>query len=557
MSGKKPRVSSTDARNGGSVRMRRSIAAGFALASATSACGSSGGEPTSATPDVLVTDDAAVSRTHEASFLMIDEDDADTVYLSESELQTGDCRLYVSTNQGGTWSAVEETVDSLVETEKDPGAEQSPEVAPHTDCTLGSGSQNIRTELDQAPDGTLYYLFAGNHSNPAVLSRTVLLGRSDDGGSSWETTIIDDGTRSAPTEVEVNFQAHMAIDPDNPELIYAMWRRSQGGQQPRPPTRPFMAISEDGGTTFGEPFEMLEVNPGFDGPRPVVVDGELFAFYRESAPQTEDDAPPEQTKLFVSRSADRGQTWDEPTLLASALDASEPIPLYDRDAGTFHVVYHDNRNGDLDVFHTSSPDGSAWSEAMRLNDDLAENNIGQFYPQISQSPSGRLDVAWYDFRNDLNPPPGGDYRTHGDDVVVEPGEPLDLSSNMGVFQSVFTTSSTDGGATWSENVEVNDTLIDRSIGTWNNDYFVVVPVSVASWDDRMLVSWSDTRNGTSVSGTQDIYTSALAVADEGTSPLAQVITILGAALLGAGLALLAAVAFIRRSRSQGQTASSA
>jgi hypothetical protein len=80
----------------------------------------------------------------------------------------------------------------------------------------------------------------------------------------------------------------MAIDPDNPELIYVMWRRSQAGEQPppRPPTRPFMAVSEDGGVTFGEPTEMLDINPGFDGPRPIGVDDELFAFYRESAPST-------------------------------------------------------------------------------------------------------------------------------------------------------------------------------------------------------------------------------------------------------------------------------
>jgi hypothetical protein len=314
-----------------------------------------------------------------------------------------------------------------------------------------------------------------------------------------------------------------------------------------------MAVSEDGGATFGEPFEMLDVNPGFDGPRPIVVDDELFAFYRESVPSTEDDEPPEETQRFVTRSSDRGQTWDDPTLLASALDASEPIPHYDRDAGTFHVVYHDNRNGDLDVWHTSSTDGTEWSEAVRLNDDLLENNIGQFYPQISQSPSGRLDVAWYDFRNDLFPTPGGDFRTHGEDVVVDPGEPLDLSSNIGVQQSVFYTSSDDGGETWSENIEVTDGRIDRSIGTWNNDYFVVVPVSITSWDDRVLVSWSDTRNGTSVTGTQDIYTGAITTGDDDDgSGLAQVLAVLAAALVGAGITLLV-VAAVMRSRKQPAT----
>lgn len=98
----------------------------------------------------------------------------------------------MSTNRGGTWSAVEETVDSLVETERPAGADQTPELAPHIDCTLGSGSQNIRTELEQAADGMLYYLFASNNEDPAIRSRSVLLGArptAEDPGRrpSWTT----------------------------------------------------------------------------------------------------------------------------------------------------------------------------------------------------------------------------------------------------------------------------------------------------------------------------------------------------------------------------------
>lgn len=163
------------------------------LALVAQACGSGERSPAAAAPDVLVTNDTTVTRNHEAPYLLIDGDDPDTVYLSESELQSGDCRFYVSNDQGQTWTAEPGTVDSPVETEKGPGAPPAPELTDHSNCSLGTaGAQNIRTELDQAPDGTIYYTFHANDSNPEG-SRSVLLGRSNDKGRSWETTVVDAG----------------------------------------------------------------------------------------------------------------------------------------------------------------------------------------------------------------------------------------------------------------------------------------------------------------------------------------------------------------------------
>ncbi|MDQ3305808.1 MAG: hypothetical protein M3535_07480 [Actinomycetota bacterium] len=120
------------------MRLRTELLVGVGVALVLPACGSGGGEPTSAAPDVLVTDDATVSRTHEASYLLVDRDDPDTVYLSESELQSGDCRFYVSTDQGRSWATEETTVDSPVETEKLESAPPSPELPPATATTWWS-----------------------------------------------------------------------------------------------------------------------------------------------------------------------------------------------------------------------------------------------------------------------------------------------------------------------------------------------------------------------------------------------------------------------------------
>lgn len=523
---------------------RRLVAVGLLLVSV--GCGSAAEQAETVDgPDALVTDDDSLTRTHEAPNLLVDRDDPDTIYLSEVELQTGDCRFYVSRDRGGTWASVDVTVDSAVERAAQDDETVSPEAQGFVDCGLGpTGPQNIRTHLEQASDGTLYYVFHA-HDPDFGGTRSILLGRSRDRGRSWETTVVHAGPDADDrAEVEVNFLPHLALDSEDPQRVYVMWRRSYPRVEDVDdrPTRPWMAVSEDGGTTFGEPFMMLDQNTGFDAPRPVVVDGELHTFYRVQPASEGDESPP--TSLFAAVSADGGKSWQE-TQIASEADASEPIPLYDADRGAFYVVWHDNRNGDLDVFLSRSAEGVRWSDPVRLNDDPAENGIGQYYPQISLAPSGRIDVAWYDYRDDPNPPPQPDEE-----------EPLGLFSNLGQIQSVYYTSSGDGGETWSDNLRLNDSPIDRTIGTWNRQFFVVAPLSIASWDDRVLVSWSDTRNGTANTSTQDIYTSAAALGAGGIADSRSLLSIVAGAaglLIGAGLVLLIVVIVMRRTRRPEET----
>jgi hypothetical protein len=286
---------------------------------------------------------------------------------------------------------------------------------------------------------------------------------------------------------------------------------------------------------------MFEKNNGFDGPYPVIVGDRLYAFYRESAPPAPgpNDPPlaePPTTKLFVAISTDGGRTWAQDVEIARADDASEPMPLYDRERGRFHVVWHDNRDNELDVYYSSSADGAQWSTPKLLNDDMRGTRVGQHYPRIAMSPNGRIDVAWYDWRDDPFPPP-----------TVGTGQTLRLFTNRGRMASVYMTSSRDGGETWAANVKVNDTPIDRTIGTWINNIDVMSPVAIASDDRGAVVAWSDTRNGNSISQAQDIFTATVTF---GEAAAARRVTSLQAGLAGAlfglGLAMCLAVLLVRR-----------
>lgn len=516
---------------GGDILMRtamRRVLAAAILGITVGACASDTDGPATASAAVQVNrseDVLPLTRDEEAPALLVDRDDSDTVYMAYTDMTNGDCKFAVSTDRGATWRQ-----------------ESAPELEPYTqNCAMGyATSQNIRNELKQTPDGTIYYVFQANAPDRNG-TRSVMLGRSSDQGRSWRTVAIDPGTPAPEPGVsmEVNFEGHIAWEPDDPRRMYAMWRRSFNRFPESRPTRPYMATSEDGGATWSAPRLMFERNNGFDGPRPVVVGDRLFAIWRESAPPTPSggSAPlpsPPVTRLFASVSTDEGRTWTDHEI-ANANDASEPIPFYDRERETFYVVWHDNRAEELDVYFASSTDGVTWTEPVRLNDDPVGTKYGQHYPQISMNDDGRIDVAWYDWRDDPFPP-----------TTVGNGQTLSLFSNRGKFVSVFTTSSRDGGASWTPNIKVNDVPIDRTIGSWVNNMDVMAPVAVASLDEGPIVAWSDTRNGNAINNTQDIFTSTVTFGEPEVRRVTGFQAGVVGVLLGLGVAMCLAVFLTRR-----------
>ncbi|MCA1674754.1 MAG: BNR repeat-containing protein [Actinobacteria bacterium] len=105
------------------------------------------------------------------------------------------------------------------------------------------------------------------------------------------------------------------------------------------------------------------------------------------------------------------------------------------------------------------------------------------------APNGRVDVTWWDTRDD----PG----VYGNDV--------------------YYAASDDNGKTWSKNIRVTDRTIDRRIGVWGFNFDMSSPPGLASTDEFALLAWDDTRNADPTKpdsvalggGLQDIYTSAI------------------------------------------------
>ena len=265
----------------------------------------------------------------------------------------------------------------------------------------------------------------------------------------------------------------------------------------------------------------------FGGGNPkLAVDGKgaLYVLWPQATANIE---PRPDNPLYLSRSTDQGRTF-------TVHQAAPPSNWYGGAVmrwspkggpdGSLHVVTEDKlgqTQGDRDIYYRRSTDGGrTWSEGRVIHDDDPELLIGQFIPNLSVAPNGRLDAVWWDFRND----PG----TYVNDV--------------------YYAYSTDDGKTWSRNIRVTDRSINRRIGPWSNNFDMRQPPGVASTNAYALMAWDDTRNGDPVGQAQDVYASAVQfrqLAGGASNTLKYVLAgVIG--LLVAGLALLALALTARR-----------
>ena len=151
-------------------------------------------------------------------------------------------------------------------------------------------------------------------------------------------------------------------------------------------------------------------------------------------------------EIYYRRSTDRGVNWGPDTRLTSD-SAMSYLPTVAVNGSAVHVAWRDSRDRGIEVYYKrSTDDGATWSADTRLTDSA------RVFQGVSAAVSGSMvHVAWDDLRS-------GDAEIH----YVR---------------------STDGGATWGEDVRLT-----------NDSYFSYNP-SVAASGSVVLVVWEDRRAG--------------------------------------------------------------
>jgi hypothetical protein len=274
-----------------------------------------------------------------------------------------------------------------------------------------------------ASDGTVHQVALAFDDSWHGARQAVLVSRSADGGLTWSDPVAV----ASETTIDVALdKCTISSDPVRPGYVYAVWDRLAGlGGPAALQTGPaFLARSTDGGAHWEPPRAIHDPGPDaqtISNQVAVLPDGtlvNLLVIFLGSSSATP------RVSVAVLRSVDAGLTWSSPIeiSLLESVGTSDPDPQHphavrdgsivpqiaaDPASGRLYVVWQDARFSgfarDGIALSTSADGGLTWSAPAQVNQAAG---VQAFTPSVAVAASGRIAVAYYDFRFGDPAPPG-------------------------------------------------------------------------------------------------------------------------------------------------------
>lgn len=163
----------------------------------------------------------------------------------------------------------------------------------------------------------------------------------------------------------------------------------------------YLATSVDGGLTFGP---SVRVDDTGDGPThqglvSIALDslGGIYAVWQDGRNGDFD--------IYFVKSTDGGQTFSKNRRVDDGRRGTDQtVPrIFVGTAGTLYVTWEDGRNIDADIYFAySSNGGTTFTSSVRVDDapDSPTDPAYQYSPQVVESRTGLVFVAWHDGRWD-------------------------------------------------------------------------------------------------------------------------------------------------------------
>ncbi len=372
----------------------------------------------------------------------------------------------------------------------------------------------------------------------------VMLAKSTDGGRSWDTASVamPVGLTEPPYYERPTVAVQRGGGPGGADRVYVAAHRviTQGSTLPRLEDA-VVAVSDNSGASFSEP---VVVDPPGETPaevsQPAIdpTDGSVYVAWRTRGPRAAalPAGQPSPAVLKVARSDEQGRegSWSVREIatvsnLASTAGTDPPRPeastgsTFPRIAvgpnGNVYIVYNQGEAPpgapaggfqgadhfippDSDVyFQRSTNKGVGWSTPMVINDTAPKPGTESPYappraftqtrhPELGVAPNGRIDIVWQDRRHWYR----GCVHTHRPCAEARLGD-------------TYLAQSDDGGASFGPNHRVSDRSHNNDVGY---DYrfgtgWDFGPVVAPQGNDRLLIAWMDSRNGSFDNDNQDIY----------------------------------------------------
>lgn len=308
-------------------------------------------------------------------------------------------------------------------------------------------------------EGRFYYL---SLNNPNTYSCDIW--RSTNGGASWR--LLGPATGGDKAWITID-----TTPGPGHGSIYQDWDTSS------PTTTRDFTVSRDGGVTWSNPV-VIPQTPYF-GTLDVGPNGELYllgwngsAFWVNRSTNAPNRALFPAFDLTVSVNLGGSQlfsTGPNPAGLLGQASIGVDRSTNSTRGNVYALCSVGTGSGVCDVMFARSTDrGTTWSAPLRINDPGP--NSYHWFGTLAVAPNGRIDVVWFDTRNDPN-------------------------NN---FSELYYSSSSDGGLTWSANRAVS-LAFNTTLG-WPQQQKIGDYLGLTALNDATCVAYSATYNGE-----EDVY----------------------------------------------------
>lgn len=304
-------------------------------------------------PDVRISNDDS-NKTQSAPAIAVDSEG--NIYVVWQDDRDGDYDIYFTKFEDGSASLIN----------------------PNIKISNGSGSQSAPAiALDS--EGVIYIVWEDYRWG----DYDIYLTKSEDGGETWlsENKRVNTGGAGST-------QLNPAIAVDSSGTIYVAWEDWVNYDV-------VFSKSTDGGETWTTYIRVNDVITNSQGNPSIAVgtSGNIYLIWEDYRNSNGD--------IYFAKSEDKGGNWTSPNIKVNdgSTGTQQSPAIAVSSTGTIYATWHDNRNGNRDIYFSYSiNEGITWVDPnLRVDDDTTLRTQG--FPTIGVGQRGPVYVVWEDYRN--------------------------------------------------------------------------------------------------------------------------------------------------------------